>query len=109
EFYVQSFIFYLSNSIVAPTFRVLYAEMIPKGSEIEYFGMQAVLSCATAWISYVANAPIQEATHQLRFPLVVCLIFLAIPVLLETFRCTAGYLARDKAKWEEVNAKVVET
>jgi hypothetical protein len=60
---VQSFIFYLSNAIVNATFRVLYSEFIPKGSEIEWFGLQVVLSCATVskhfnlldppWVSYL--------------------------------------------------------
>ncbi|KAH8878967.1 hypothetical protein GQ53DRAFT_739491 [Thozetella sp. PMI_491] len=98
EFYVQSFIYYLSNSIVNSTFRVLFAELVPKGSEIEWFGLQVVLSCATAWVSYVANAPLQNATHQLRFPLVLCLIILIFPVALEIMRCTMGLFARDRRR-----------
>lgn len=47
EFYVQNFIFYLSGAIVNSSFRVLYSELVPRGSEIEWFGLQVVISCAT--------------------------------------------------------------
>ncbi|KAG9235081.1 autophagy-related protein 22-like protein [Amylocarpus encephaloides] len=101
EFYVQSLIFNLSGSIVNPTFRVLFSELVPKGSEIEWFGLQVVLSCATAWVSYITNAPLQNATHQLRFPLVLCLIFLIVPIVLEVIRSTVTLFARDKLLWQE--------
>jgi len=39
--------FTLSGSIVNAVFRVLFSELVPKGSEIEWFGLQVVLSCAT--------------------------------------------------------------
>ncbi|KAK8098777.1 uncharacterized protein PG998_012018 [Apiospora kogelbergensis] len=51
EFYVQNFIFYLSGAIVNSTFRVLYSELVPRGSEIEWFGLQVVISCATVMSS----------------------------------------------------------
>jgi MFS-type transporter involved in bile tolerance (Atg22 family) len=47
EFYVQNLLFTLSGSIVNAVFRVLFSELVPKGSEIEWFGLQVVLSCAT--------------------------------------------------------------
>lgn len=107
EFYVQSLVFYLSGSIVNPTFRVLFAELVPKGSEIEWFGLQVVLSCATSWVSYVANAPLQNATHQLRFPLVSCLMILIVPVALEIIRCTMKLFTRDKLRWQENDASEI--
>ncbi|KAK7963395.1 hypothetical protein PG988_010369 [Apiospora saccharicola] len=51
EFYVQNFVFYLSGAIVNSTFRVLYSELVPKGSEIEWFGLQVVISCATVTVA----------------------------------------------------------
>ncbi|PVH89376.1 hypothetical protein DL98DRAFT_647904 [Cadophora sp. DSE1049] len=101
EFYVQSLLFNVSGSIVNSVFRVLFSEMVPKGSEVEWFGLQVILSCATAWVSYVANAPLQNATHELRFPLVLCLIMLVVPVVLEICRCTMGIFERDKIRWKE--------
>ncbi|CZS99427.1 uncharacterized protein RAG0_07746 [Rhynchosporium agropyri] len=67
EFYVQNLLFQVSNSIVSSVFRVLFSEMVPKGSEVEWCGLQVILSCATAWVSYVTNVPLQNATHELRF------------------------------------------
>ncbi|KAH9212521.1 autophagy-related protein 22-like protein [Leptodontidium sp. 2 PMI_412] len=101
EFYIQSLLFNVSNSIVNSVFRVLFSEMVPKGSEVEWFGLQVILSCATAWVSYVANAPLQNATHELRFPLVLCLIMLVLPVVLEICRCSMDVFVKDKARWKE--------
>ncbi|KIX01250.1 uncharacterized protein Z518_08975 [Rhinocladiella mackenziei CBS 650.93] len=74
EFYVQLFVISLSGSFVNASFRVLFSELIPKGSEVEWFGLQLILSCATVWINYVASGPLQSATHPLRFPLVLGLV-----------------------------------
>ncbi|EHA56433.1 hypothetical protein MGG_16083 [Pyricularia oryzae 70-15] len=68
EFYVPNVISGLSGAIVNSAFRVQYSELVLKGSEVEWFGLQVVLSCATAWVNYVANAPLQNATRQLRSP-----------------------------------------
>lgn len=101
EFYVQLLITNISSSIVNPTFRVLFSELIPKGSEIRWFGLQLVLSCATCWVSYVANAPLQNATHQLRFPLVLCLVIFMLPIVLEAVRITTKVMKQDKIRWQE--------
>ncbi|KAL2071436.1 hypothetical protein VTL71DRAFT_12671 [Oculimacula yallundae] len=106
EFYAQSLLFNISGSIVNNVFRVLFSEMVPKGSEVEWFGLQVILSCATAWVSYVANAPLQNATHELRFPLVLCLIMLVVPVVLEICRCYMGVFAKDKHSWKEHDESV---
>jgi hypothetical protein len=50
EYYVQLFVFQLSGAFANSSFRVLLAELIPIGSEIRWFGMQLVLSCATVSI-----------------------------------------------------------
>jgi hypothetical protein len=110
---------------------VLFAELIPCGSEVEWFGMQAILSCGTVsgaspfwtqrgtkhasvtdeepfstyqvWANYVASGPLQNATHQLRFPLVISLIFLTISVLVEVCRRTLKVFATDSQRWKIVN------
>lgn len=51
-----------------------------------WFGMQVVLSCATGWITYVATGPLQNAKHDLRFPLTLCLIFFTMATALEATR-----------------------
>lgn len=106
EFYVQNLLFCLSNAITSAVFRVIYSEFMPKGSEVEWFGLQVVLSCATAWISYIASAPLQNATNQLRFPLIICLVFLLLPVGLEIYRITGKTFRRDKLFWKEQDKPV---
>ena len=99
EFYVQILLLQLGQAFVNGAFRVLLSEMIPVGSEIRWFGMQLVLSCATVWINYVASAPLQNATHQLRFPLILSLVFLVVALVLEVARVSLGVFKRDAQKW----------
>ena len=51
-----------------------------------WYGLQVVLSCATTWITYVATGPLQNAKHDLRFPLILCLIFYGVALALEGVR-----------------------
>lgn len=54
EFYVQLFVMFLSQALVNSSFRVLFSEMIPAGSEVRWFGMQLVLSCATVRLALLS-------------------------------------------------------
>jgi len=92
---VQVLIFYGSQAIVNPTFRLLYAELVPAGEEIMWFGLQVILSCATTWVNYVATAPLQNHTHNLRFPIVLCLVMLIMPLVLEYLRGTMRMFKRE--------------
>jgi len=51
------------------------------------------------WINYIASAPLQNATHQLRFPLILSLIFMVIAFVLESCRCTMPFFKHDQEKW----------
>lgn len=99
EFYGQLLVCYMSQSIVNPTFRLLFSELVPKGEEIMWFGLQVILSCTTTWVNYVATGPLQNVTHELRFPLVLCLVFLLMPLVLECMRATMAVFKKDKARW----------
>jgi MFS-type transporter involved in bile tolerance (Atg22 family) len=103
EFYIQILLLQLAQAFVNGAFRVLLSEMIPIGSEIRWFGMQLVLSCATVWVNYVASAPLQNATHQLRFPLILSVVFLAVAVVLEVARVSLGVFTRDAEKWRRID------
>lgn len=99
EFYVQILLLQLGQSFANGPFRVLLSEIIPIGSEIRWFGMQLVLSNATVWVNYVASAPLQNATHQLRFPLILSVVFLIVAIVLELARVNLGVFKRDAATW----------
>ena len=68
EFYVFQVLQNIAGSILAPLFRVLFPELFPKGSEIQYFGFQLVLSCSTVWIPQIVDGPIVQATNNQRLP-----------------------------------------
>jgi hypothetical protein len=87
----------VAGIIVTVIFRILYAECISQGEEVMWYGLQVVLSCATSWVAYVATGPIQDATHNLRFPTVVCLVFMILPVGLEMVRLISPVFIRDNA------------
>lgn len=51
------------------------------------------------WVNYVASAPLQNATHQLRFPLVLSLIFMVFAFVIELARVFMQYFQNDQKKW----------
>lgn len=94
EFYVQVFIYQVGGAIVNSTWRVLYAELIPVGEEFLWFGMQTVLLCATNWINPVTTASLQARTN-LRFPMVICVIFGVMAVTMEALRINLSSCKED--------------
>lgn len=91
---------------------------MPPRNEVRWFGLQYVLSCATVsidshqshyrptnafinqvWVNYIASAPLQNATHQLRFPLILSLIFMIVAFVIEFARFMMPYFKRDQEKW----------
>ena len=64
-----------------------------------WFGLQMILNCGTTWINYVATGRLQNATHELRFPLALCLVFFTIPLGLESMRATMNLFKKDRARW----------
>lgn len=51
------------------------------------------------WINYVASAPLQNATNNLRYPLVLSTIFATIALVLELVRNLHPYFQRDRKQW----------
>ncbi|KAI1361227.1 autophagy-related protein 22 [Xylaria arbuscula] len=49
--------------------RVMYAAMIPKGKEAHFTGLELTLDLATGWINPLVQSVIQDATHNLRYPM----------------------------------------
>lgn len=72
EFYLWQAVQGFTGALINFSFTVLFAQLSPRGREIEYFGFQTVLSCATIWIPQIVNGPIVAATNITRLPAVVC-------------------------------------
>ncbi|KXS93876.1 hypothetical protein AC578_9028 [Pseudocercospora eumusae] len=99
EFYVQQFLVSLSGIIAITSFRVLFSEMVPPCNEVRWFSLQYIISSATVWVNYVASAPLQNTTNNLRYPLVLSTIFATIAVVLELVRNLHPYFTRDRKHW----------
>ena len=72
EFYLWQAVQGLTGALINFSFNILFAQLSPRGQEIEYFGFQTVLSCGTIWIPQIVNGPIVTATNITRLPAVVC-------------------------------------
>lgn len=61
-----------------------------------------VIDCGQVWVNYVASAPLQNVTHQLRFPLVISLMFLAVALGTELCRARLSVFKADRCKWRDI-------
>ncbi|KAM4063507.1 vacuole effluxer atg22 like domain-containing protein [Hirsutella rhossiliensis] len=78
EFWVADFLFMSTSSALRSLNRVLYASLIPKGSEAAFFGLEITLDLATGWINPLVQGVIQNRTHNLRFPMIPNLLLMVI-------------------------------
>ncbi|KAL1413838.1 hypothetical protein Q8F55_001622 [Vanrija albida] len=111
EFYVFQVVMSLAGAILNPLYRVLFPQMFPKGNEIQYFGFQLVLSCATAWIPQVVNGPIVDKTNNQRLPAAIALAFFFVSLGL-TWWCDdvggVSIIHKEEVEALEKEAAVVE-
>ncbi|MCJ1284685.1 hypothetical protein MMC26_004021 [Xylographa opegraphella] len=80
EFWVEQALFMSSSSALRALNRMLYASMLPRGSEALFFGLEIVLDLATGWINPLLLGTIQNATHNLRFPMVINALLVLVAV-----------------------------
>lgn len=78
EFWVADFFFMSSGSALRSLNRVLYASLMPRGSEAAFFGLEMTLDLATGWINPLVQGAIQNRTHNLRFPMVPNLVLMVL-------------------------------
>lgn len=78
EFWVADFLFMSTSSALRSLNRVLYASLIPRGSEAAFFGLEITLDLATGWINPLVQGIIQNNTHNLRFPMIPNLLLMLI-------------------------------
>ncbi|QUC19597.1 uncharacterized protein UV8b_03838 [Ustilaginoidea virens] len=82
EFWVADFLFMSTSSALRSLNRVLYASLIPKGSEAAFFGLEITLDLATGWINPLVQGVIQNRTHNLRFPMIPNLLLMLVALAL---------------------------
>ncbi|KAG6119554.1 hypothetical protein E4U13_007523 [Claviceps humidiphila] len=78
EFWVADALFMSTSSALRSLNRVLYASLIPKGSEATFFGLEITLDLATGWINPLVQGVIQDRTHNLRFPMIPNLLLILV-------------------------------
>ncbi|GAB0134078.1 Autophagy- protein 22 [Epichloe bromicola] len=78
EFWVAVFLFMGTSSALRSLNRVLYASLIPRGSEAVFFGLEITLDLATGWINPLVQGVIQNKTHNLRFPMIPNLLLMLV-------------------------------
>ncbi|KAI0190309.1 autophagy-related protein 22 [Astrocystis sublimbata] len=69
EFWVELAVLNPATSALRACNRVIYASMIPKGKEAHFTGLEITLGLATGWINPLVQSVIQDATHDLRYPM----------------------------------------
>jgi MFS-type transporter involved in bile tolerance (Atg22 family) len=78
EFWIELVVFMGTSSALRSLNRVLYASMLPKGAEAQFFGLEITLDLATGWINPLVQGVIQNNTHNLRFPMIPNLLLMMI-------------------------------
>jgi MFS-type transporter involved in bile tolerance (Atg22 family) len=69
EFWVALAMFMSTSSALRSLNRVLFSSLIPRGSEALFFGLEITLDLATGWINPLVQGFVQDATHNLRYPM----------------------------------------
>lgn len=78
EFWVEQALFMSTSSALRSLNRVLYASMLPRGAEAQFFGLEITLDLAVGWINPLVQGVIQDRTHNLRFPMLPNLFLMVI-------------------------------
>jgi MFS-type transporter involved in bile tolerance (Atg22 family) len=82
EFWVEQVLFMSTSSALRSLNRVLFASMLPRGSEAQFFGLEITLDLATGWINPLVQGVIQDRTHNLRYPMLPDLFLMLVALCL---------------------------
>lgn len=80
EFWVFQILFMSTNSALLAYNRVVFATFIPKGSEALFSGLIFLLDLLSGWVLPLIQAEIQNATHNLRYSMLLSLGLMAASV-----------------------------
>ncbi|KAF9575536.1 Autophagy protein 22 [Mortierella alpina] len=60
--------------------RSMFADLVPRGRESEFFGLYAITDKGSSWLGPLAVAAITDATHEIRHAFVFLLVLLTLPI-----------------------------
>ncbi|KAG9233568.1 autophagy-related protein 22-like protein [Amylocarpus encephaloides] len=78
EFWVEQVLFMSTSSALRSLNRTMYASMLPRGGEAQFFGLELTLDLAVGWINPLVQGVIQNRTHNLRYPMLPNLFLMLI-------------------------------
>lgn len=80
----------------------MFAGLVPRGRESEFFGLYAITDKGSSWLGPLAVAAITDATHEIRHAFVFLLVLLTLPIPIIYFGVDVnqGRLDAEKASQE---------
>ncbi|KAF9986422.1 Autophagy protein 22, partial [Modicella reniformis] len=60
--------------------RSMFADLVPRGRESEFFGLYAITDKGSSWLGPLAVAAITDTTHEIRHAFVFLLVLLSLPI-----------------------------
>ncbi|KAG0287954.1 Autophagy protein 22 [Linnemannia gamsii] len=82
--------------------RSMFADLVPKGRESEFFGLYAITDKGSSWLGPLAIAAITDATQEIRYAFIFLLVLLSLPIPIIYFGVDMhqGRLDAEKASQE---------
>ncbi|KAF8942308.1 Autophagy protein 22 [Haplosporangium gracile] len=91
--------------------RSMFADLVPKGRESEFFGLYAITDKGSSWLGPLTIAAITDATQEIRYAFIFLLVLLSLPIPIIYFGVDMhqGRLDAEKASQELLQSQEVHT
>jgi len=89
----------------------MFADLVPRGRESEFFGLYAITDKGSSWLGPLAIAAITDATHEIRHAFIFLLVLLSLPIPIIYFGVDMhqGRLDAEKASLELMQTQEADT
>ncbi|KAG0048243.1 Autophagy protein 22 [Gryganskiella cystojenkinii] len=81
--------------------RSMFADLVPRGRESEFFGLYAITDKGSSWLGPLAVAAITDATHEIRHAFIFLLVLLTLPIPIIYFGVNMDQGRRDADRASE--------
>ncbi|KAF9088206.1 Autophagy protein 22 [Mortierella sp. AD031] len=91
--------------------RSMFADLVPRGRESEFFGLYAITDKGSSWLGPLAVAAITDATHEIRYAFIFLLVLLSLPIPIVYFGVDMhqGRLDAERASLELLQKQEADT
>lgn len=89
----------------------MFADLVPKGRESEFFGLYAITDKGSSWLGPLTIAAITDATQEIRYAFIFLLVLLSLPIPIIYFGVDMhqGRLDAEKASQELLQSQEAHT